>query len=224
VSAAGLAAPARAAEARIEGTDLTHRYGARVGLPRVSFAWDGPGIVAVTGPNGAGKSTLLRILAGLLVPSSGSSTLHVGTHASSGIERRRHVGFLSPSLAFYEEFGVAENLRFAGEALGLADPNRSALAALDRVGLSSRAGDRAGALSSGLRQRMRLAFALLQRPPVLLLDEPGSHLDEAGRARLNELIEEEGDRALVVLATNEPREWMLAKRRIDLGGDLGRPA
>lgn len=223
MSTTGLVAPVTA-PARLEAKDLGHRYGARVGLPRVSFAWEGPGIVAVTGPNGAGKSTLLRILAGLLNPTWGSSSLRVGSLVPQGVERRRHVGFLSPSLAFYEEFGVGENLRFAGEALGLEHPERAASSALERVGLANRAKDRAGALSSGLRQRMRLAFALLQHPPVLLLDEPGSHLDEPGRARLNELIEDEARHALVVLATNEPREWTLAKRRIDLGGDLGRTA
>jgi ABC-type multidrug transport system ATPase subunit len=219
-----VAAPARSV-AQLEAHDLFHRYGPRVGLERLSFALTAPGIVAVTGPNGAGKSTLLRILAGLLHPTSGRSALIVEGHAVPPADRRRHLGFLSPALAFYEEFEVAENLGFAAEALGLAEPERVVASALERVELSERARDRAGALSSGLKQRLRIAFAILQSPPVLFLDEPGSHLDEAGRERLSELIRDEARRALVVVATNEPREWNLAERRIELRGrGLGRPA
>ncbi|HYM82304.1 MAG TPA: ATP-binding cassette domain-containing protein, partial [Candidatus Limnocylindria bacterium] len=171
------------------------------------------------------KSTLLRILAGLLRPSAGASTLALGGRDIAPGERRRHVGFLSPALAFYEELSVAENLRFAAEALGLDAPGSAVVAALGRAGLAERAGDRVGALSSGLAQRLRIAFALLARPSVLLMDEPGSHLDEASHAWLATLVRDEASRRLVVLATNDPREWTLAEQRIELRGrGLGRPA
>jgi heme exporter protein A len=140
----------------------------------------------------------------------------VGGRVVSAAERRGHVGYLSPELAFYEELSVRENLAFAADARGLA-PGAPAVA-LERVGLASRAHDRAGALSSGLMQRLRLAFALMHQPEVLLLDEPGSHLDDDGRTLLFGVLEQEQRRALVVIATNDEREWRRAEQRIELRG------
>jgi len=213
-----LAEATPAVAARLACRDLMHRYGRRVGLERLSFELQAPGITAVVGANGSGKSTLLRILAGLLRPSEGHSTLTIDGRGVAPAARRGAIGFGSPALAFYEELTVRENLRFAAEALGLGDPAGAVMRALERVELVARADDRVAALSSGLLQRLRLAFAVLQRPAVLLLDEPGSHLDEEGHETLTKLLRDEGRRALVVLATNDPREWTLAERRIELGG------
>ena len=80
-------------------------------------------------------------------------------------------------------------------------------------------------LSSGMKQRLRLAFALLGTPALLLLDEPGSHLDEEGRATVARLVEEEGRTGLVLLATNDEREMRLGAQRIELRRrGLGDPA
>jgi ABC-type multidrug transport system ATPase subunit len=204
---------------------LEHRYAGRRGLEPVEFALEGPGVVAIVGANGAGKSTLLRILAGLLRPTHGSTTCQVDGQTVKPAERRHHVGFASPELHLYAELGVAENLRFAADARGLADPDRAVQTALARVGLETRAKDRVEALSSGMKQRLRLAAALLHRPPLLLLDEAGSHLDDEGRRALETIVTEESRSGLVVLATNEEREWRLAERQVRLsGGGLGHPA
>ena len=208
----------------VEARSLAHRFGARVALEPQQFRLDG-GIVAVTGPNGSGKSTLLRIVAGLLRPSAGECVVSVAGRALPPLARRIHAGLMSPMLSFYEELTVGENLEFAAEARGLAAPRRAAAAALERVGLGARAADRAGALSSGLLQRLRLAFATLGSPALLLLDEPGSHLDEEGRGALETWIRSVARDALVMLATNDEREWRLADRTIQLRGrDLGDPA
>jgi heme exporter protein A len=217
-------APASAA-ARFEAVALGHRYGSRVGLETVEFSIASPGLVAVTGANGAGKSTLLRILAGLLRPSLGESRLLVNGVAVPPAARRAHVGYAAPSLHFYDELTARENLAFAAEALGLAAPAERARVALERASLASRADDLVSALSSGMQQRLRLAFAMLQEPPVLLLDEPGNHLDDEGRALLDQVIERQAREHLVILATNDEREWRRAAQRIELrGGGVGRPA
>jgi heme exporter protein A len=224
VSVAVSAAPSTA-PAAIAARDVGHRYSPRRGLEPVSFEVSGPLAVSVTGPNGSGKSTLLRIVAGLLRPSAGACELY-----SAGVEiargaRRDHVGLATPDLSFYEEFTVGENLVFAAEARGLADPRGRVRESLEQVGLWVRAGDRADALSSGMRQRLRLAFALLHRPPVLLLDEPGSHLDDDGRAMVARLVGEHRSQGLVLIATNDEREWKLADRKIELRGrGLGDPS
>jgi heme exporter protein A len=220
-----LETPVATAPVSLEARDLAHRYGRRVGLEPVSFALQGPGVTAVTGPNGSGKSTLLRIMAGLLRSVRGASALTVDGRSIAPAERRRWVGFSSPDLAFYEELSAAENLRFVAETRAMEAPAAAVAAALARVGLSSRADDRVSALSSGLKQRLRLAFALLHRPPVLLLDEPGSHMDEEGRVMLAGLVERERRGTLVLIATNDEGESRLADQRIELRGrGLGHPA
>lgn len=214
-----------ASAVRAEASGLEHRYGARRALEPLSFALAAPAIVAVTGPNGSGKSTLLRIVAGLLRPSAGELRVVIDGAERSRDARRDGVGFASPELAFYEELSALENLTFVAEARGLGSPGRVALEALARCGLGPRARDRVQALSSGLKQRLRLAFATLAAPSLLLLDEPGTHLDDDGQALVARLIADAGRTGLVILATNDEREWRLAGQRIELRpGALGRPA
>jgi heme exporter protein A len=211
---------------RVSGTKLTHRYGPRAtGVRDLEFEFTSPGAVAVTGPNGSGKSTLLRILAGLLRPSGGATTVSVGGRDRPPAHRRDVLGFATPELSFYEEFTATENLVFAAEARGLGTPARAAAAALDRMGLTTRAADRVAAFSSGMKQRLRLAFALLHEPPILMLDEPGSHMDETGRQAVHDVVARHAERGLVLLATNDPEEIQLAARRLELHGHrLGDPS
>ena len=213
-----LASAARGTGVALEARDLAHRYGRRIGLEPVSFTLEAPGVLAITGANGSGKSTLLRILAGLLRATAGTVSLTVEGRAIAAAERRRWVGYAAPELSFYDELSVEENLVFVAQARGLIGPAAAATAALTRVGLDGRARDRVPALSSGMKQRLRIAFALLHRPPLLLLDEPGSHLDDEGRATLAGLVEQERRAGLVLMATNDEREWRLAEQRIELRG------
>jgi heme exporter protein A len=209
----------------LEARNLFHRYGARVGLERLSFRAAAPGVLAIRGANGSGKSTLLRILAGLLRPTEGETALAIEGAPTPPGKRSRWIGYAAPDLAFYSELSAAENLQFAAEARGLERPAEAVSEALARVGLESRGADRAAALSSGMIQRLRIAFALLHQPPILLMDEPGSHLDDEGRAAVTKLVQSERARRLIVIATNEEREWTLADESVELRGrGLGRPA
>ena len=207
---------APAATLTIEAHDLAHRYGRRRGLDPSSFQLASPGSVVVTGPNGSGKSTLLRIVAGLLRPSAGRVAVTIGGRETPPAVRRLMVGFASADLAFYDELSVEENLDFAAEARGLAEPRAAVARALERSGLAVRAKDRVPDLSSGMMQRLRLAFALLGGPALLLLDEPGSHMDEEGRATVARLVHEQAQSGLVLLATNDEREMRLGAQRIEL--------
>ena len=210
---------------RLAGEGLSHRYGARLALESVSFEIGSPGVVAITGENGSGKSTLLRILIGLLRPTAGTSALDLGGVVFEPRRRRRVAGLATPELSFYEEFSAAENLLFAAETRGLPDPRGAVQEALSAVELTPRAEDRVGAFSSGMKQRLRLAFAVLHRPALLMLDEPGSHLDEAGRAVVARLVQSHARSGLVLIATNDPQEMTLAQRRIELRGrGLGSPS
>ena len=182
------------------------RLGGRTVFEGLDFSWQGPGAVAITGRNGSGKTTLLRVLAGLLRPGRGAVTWHDGERAMSRVEARRSLGLLGPEVEMYEELTALENLAFFAEARGLAWSDRHGDAWLDRLGLGGRGRERVGGFSSGMRQRVRLAFAFQAHPSLVLLDEPGTSLDDAGRALLRELVREAAERSLVVVATNDAME------------------
>ncbi len=207
----------------IEARALVRRFARGRGLAAVSFRHAGPGCIAVTGANGAGKSTLLKLIAGLLRPSGGSLAVEVHGTPAAPAARRDVVGYAAPDLQFYEELTAGENLAFVAGCRGLPDGGARVAECLGFVGLAERAHDRVAALSSGMRQRLRLAFAILHRPPLLLLDEPGSHLDDSGRALTERLVAEQRGRGLVVIATNDEREGRLADARIALHGGVGHP-
>jgi heme exporter protein A len=171
-------------------------------------------LLLVRGANGSGKSTLLRCLAGLLAPDGGSIDYREDDTAYDTAGRRRRVGYVAPDLAFYEELTTAENLAFFARLRGVERRRPGEL--LARVGLPP---DRlAGALSSGMRQRLRWAWALLARPRVLLLDEPFQNLDAPGEALARELLEEHLTRGLAVVASPASIELPHVAKRVDLDG------
>lgn len=171
--------------------------------------------LAVTGANGAGKSTLLRILAGLLTPRTGTVTLTVDGHSVPAEERPLQTGLVAPDVGVYEELTARETLRFLAHARHLPAPASRIDEILARVGLAERADDRVGTYSSGMRQRVKYATALLDSPPLLLLDEPAANLDASGRemaASIAGAWRRQG--RLLVVATNRPDEEKRHDRRV----------
>ncbi|HXU43926.1 MAG TPA: ABC transporter ATP-binding protein [Thermoanaerobaculia bacterium] len=184
-------------------TGLTRRFGRVRALSSATAEVAGGGVLVVTGSNGAGKSTLLRCLAGLLAPDSGRIEHVEDGRALPPEERRLRIGWVAPDLAFYDELTTLENLTFFAKLRGL--PPRRGVELLERVGLPA---DRdAGALSSGMRQRLRWAWALLHRPRALLLDEPFQNLDSEGEATARALVAEHlAAGGLAVIASPVPLE------------------
>jgi heme exporter protein A len=201
---------------RIQARSLGVRLGGRVVFDALEFDWEAPGVVAVTGPNGSGKTTLLKVLAGLLVPGRGRIEWEDGGKALGVRDVRARLGFAGPEIGLYEDLTGAENLEFFAAATGRSWNGNESRTLLDRFGLADRGGDRVMGYSSGMKQRLKLAFAVQAEPPLLLLDEPGSNLDDDGRARLVRMVAETGRRALVVVATNDPEEASWAGIRLSL--------
>lgn len=196
-------------------------FGARRVLGSVSLVMAPGDVVSVTGRNGSGKSTLLKIVAGLLRPSHGSVRFSGGP-GDKGVdvaERRRRVGYAAPDLALYDELTGAENLQFFARVRGERLAAASAEQHLGAVGLAGRGHDLVRAYSSGMRQRLRLAFAALAEPALLLLDEPSLALDESGVALIGEMVARQKARGgLTLLATNDRTEARLGERVVVLGG------
>ncbi len=194
-----------------------HHYGTRAVFSRISFEASAGQVVVVTGPNGSGKSTLLRILAGLLIPSEGSIELKFAGKSVNSLQRRRFLGYVSPDLTLYRELTAAENLLFFARLRGIELSRETLIGRLSQVGLRGRGRDLVSAYSSGMRQRLKYAFALLADPPVLLLDEPTANLDVEGVAMVKSVVAEHRKRpggGLTILATNEPDELAWGDRTI----------
>ncbi len=182
------------------------------------------GLLAVAGPNGSGKTTLLKILAGLLSPSGGTVRVRRDGRVLAGDEKRLSVGWAGPDLELYEDLTGEENLLFFRKAAGLPATHDAIRARLAETGLSDAAARRpVGAYSTGMRQRLRLAFALLYDPQILVLDEPYSGLDIAGREMVRKVVTAARERSAVVLASNDERDFETPDRRLDLRGGRGGP-
>ena len=141
--------------------------------------------VALVGPNGAGKSTLLRVLATLFLPTSGSAHIRGHDVTSEPGAVRRLIGVTTvDERSFFWRLSGLENLVFFGELQGLrgTEARRRAQLALEGVGLERDGGRRFSGYSTGMRQRLGIARALLHQPRVLLLDEPTANLDLQHRA------------------------------------------
>jgi ABC-type multidrug transport system ATPase subunit len=176
---------------------LTRAFGRMPVLAGVSGSVRQGEVLLVRGANGSGKSTLLRCLAGLLRPQAGTIR-----HRELGAEldpeqRRRRVGYVAPDLAFYEALTAHENLELFCKLRGV--PAGRAGDLLAALGVPPRR--LAGALSSGMRQRVRWAWAVLHEPRVLLLDEPFQNLDEPGEAAVRALLDRHLESGLAVVAT-----------------------
>jgi ABC-2 type transport system ATP-binding protein len=190
----------------IEIANLTHRYGDRVALDNVSLRIGEGEIFGFLGPNGSGKTTLFRILS-TLVPASAGRIAIMGRELP--VQRdavRQHLGVVFQSPSLDKELTAEENLRHHGHLYGLQGEELKKRIAelLERVGMSERAGERVGRFSGGMRRRVELAKGLLNRPKVLLLDEPSTGLDPGARIDLWRLLKEirQRDGVTILLTTH----------------------
>ncbi len=169
---------------------IGHRYGPHEALRDVSVSL-APGAIGLIGQNGAGKSTLLKILLGLMRPSAGRGTVLGRDLAGSGRLLRLHIGFMPESDCLVPGVKGVDLVSLAGELSGLPrlQARRRAHEILSQLGLEEARYRRCEEYSLGMRQRLKLAAALVHDPQLLLLDEPTAGLDPEGRERMLELLE-----------------------------------
>lgn len=196
------------------------RFDRTVALRDVSLTITAGEAVALLGANGAGKTTLLRTLATLTRPTRGQ-VLAFGVNAwAHKAEVRRRIGVVAHQPYIYPELSCRENLLFFARMFSVAGAEGAVEGSLRRVGLANRGDDRASALSRGLLQRLNLARAILHTPAVLVLDEPDTGLDAAGRRVLASLIEDQIARGGSVIFTSHQLDFAfdMASRVIVISG------
>jgi ABC-2 type transport system ATP-binding protein len=177
------------AAAVISTTGLVKRFSDVDAVAGIDLHVPTGGIYGFLGPNGAGKTTTIRILLGLIRPTRGSASLF-GQAVAPGQPVLDRVGALVERPAFYPYLSAADNLRVLGLARGIAAARLAAAVpeALNRVGLGEAAKRKAGRFSTGMRQRLGIAAALLGQPELLILDEPANGLDPNGVVDVRQLI------------------------------------
>lgn len=203
---------------RLSVSDLSKRFGSRKVFSGVSFDVLTGETLAVVGPNGSGKSTLLMTLLGEIRPSKGAVTFADDGGVLTETVLQRTTSLVSPYLNLYDSLSGEENLVFFSQVAGAHVTGKEINALLCRVGLEGRGSDLVRAYSSGMKQRLKYALALMNQPEFLFLDEPTSNLDEDGKKIVYNIIEEYGRRAVVVIATNETEDQRFASQFCRLGG------
>lgn len=199
-------------------------FGRRRVLSHVSARVGFGQTLVVTGANGSGKSTLLRIVAGVLSATEGTVCVKVDGSLLDSAGLRNEIGYAAPDLVLYPDLTAVENLRFFGTLRGLQLETPALRSLLERVGLRGRGRDLVSSYSSGMRQRLKIAFALLHDPTILVLDEPTANLDADGAAMARAIVQEHRSRGIVIVATNEPDEAEWADELVQLGERHGVPA
>jgi ABC-2 type transport system ATP-binding protein len=190
--------------AAISARGLGKRFGSRVAFEDLTFEVGAGEVFGFLGPNGAGKTTTVRVLGTLIEPTTGSAEVAgIPLSTDVGPELRGRIAIMPENPGLYLRLSVYDNLEYFAGLYGI--PPRAArqriMSALDAVEIASRAGDLAGALSKGLRQRASLARTLLSEPQVLFLDEPTSGLDPVASREVRELIDGLRRRGVTVFLT-----------------------
>ncbi len=200
----------------IELTDVTKVYdsgGKQIGLSDVSLAIPPGQFTAIMGPSGSGKSTLLNLVAGLDRPTRGAimvDGVNVGSLSEAALARyrRQHLGFVFQFFHLLNQLTVLDNVLLPAQLAGMKTTTARTRARelLDQLGIAEKAGEYPARLSGGQRQRVAIARALVNRPAVLLADEPTGALDSRSGEQVLELLAEVNRAGqTVVMVTHDAR-------------------
>ena len=181
--------------------NLTKRYGDKTAIDQVSCSLT-PGITGLLGANGAGKSTLMRMVCGVMKPTSGSITLD--QYDVTEKEYRNLIGYLPQDFGYYPEFTGMEFLLYVAALKGL-DRQTAGMRSrelLEQVNLEKDGAKKIKTYSGGMKRRLGIAQALLNRPKLIVLDEPTAGLDPKERVRFRHIFEQLGRDNIVLLSTH----------------------
>lgn len=193
-----------AGEAMVEVDGCTHWFGDVVAVSEVSFTL-GAGVTALLGPNGAGKSTLLRLLCGLVAPARGTVRV-LGRDPRLDIAVHRHLALVPQQETVFDRLTALELVETCALLRGVEDPSDKAATALGLVELDPADPRHLPTYSRGMRQRVKVAQAIVHNPAVIVLDEPLTGLDPRQRRHMTELFHRLGDQGRCVIVSSHVLE------------------
>lgn len=200
-------------------SELSKSYSVKEVFSKLSIEYTG-GKIGVAGSNGAGKSTLLRCISGLILPDKGTVTWSVHEETLSPKQIKPHLGYAAPYVELYEELTARENLQFIRDLRSDQDCEKISNL-IHQFQLTAFADSLYGELSSGQQQRVKLASAVVHKPSILCLDEPGTNLDEKGHAIVEQMTQKCVDSGgIVILASNQKRELDICDVFIQLKSEV----
>jgi heme exporter protein A len=202
----------------LTATGISKEFSRRTIFRDVSISLSQGDSLAITGRNGSGKSTLVKVVAGLLSAPRGKVEYAVDAKPLAIENLRHHIGFVSPYLQLYDEFSGGENLELLSKIRSDVGIDSGRIQeVLATVGLWERRSDDVRTYSSGMKQRLKYAFAVLHRPSLLILDEPTSNLDHDGIAMVKKVVDEQKNQGVLIVATNDADEAGWCSANIELG-------
>ena len=157
----------------------------------------------LSGKTGAGKTTLMRIVSGLLNPTDGEVNYTKNGEELKEREHFKHLGLVGPYLELYNDLTAMENLKFFSKMKKIENPAGIITELLQKMNLNGHENDLVKNYSSGMKQRLKYVFALLDSPAILLLDEPTSNLDKEGISTVYKIMEAQKTNGILIIATND---------------------
>lgn len=175
---------------RVQVENVSKKMGATQALQNVGTVFEAGRVHGVVGPNGAGKTTLLRLLAGLLHPDEGDILYERGGQTLTAVQERPHIGYFPQEPSLYPDLSCMEHLEFFRDLYGLnaADFDKRTSKLLSATGMAPFTDRPAGKLSGGMYKKLGLMCVLLNRPQLLLLDEPTVGVDPVSRQELWDIV------------------------------------
>ncbi len=202
----------------LECRDVRRRFGEIQAVDGVSFHVEPGETYGLLGPNGAGKTTTISMIAGLLAPDGGEVIVGGQPMTTRSIKLRERIGYVPQDLAIYPDLSGRENLVFFARLYGMSssDAKNRANEVLETIGLSDRARDQTKKYSGGMKRRLNIGIGLLNRPKLLILDEPTVGVDPQSRNAILESVEQLSTAGMAVLYTTHYME--VAERLCDRVG------
>lgn len=200
----------------VEAVNLKKVFGRRLIFNNLNFKFENNGVYGIAGANGSGKSTLVKIIAGIIAPSAGKLSHSYNGEIIKPELLHNHIGLVSPYLVLYDEFTAWENLSLFAEIRGMHFDQNKAADLLKNFNIYDRKDDEVKTYSSGMKQRLKFAFAFIHSPNVIILDEPISNLDNEGKEKVYDLITSESKNSIILVASNDDSDLNLCSSVISI--------
>ncbi len=194
--------------------NIGKNFGEKKIFSNINFEISSGSSVSITGPNGSGKKTLMRIISGLINPTEGNVTYYNNDSKLENRDKFGHLGLVGPYLELYDDLTAMENMQFFSKMKRISNHKNIIFELLEKMNLAGQETELVKNYSSGMKQRLKYVFALLDSPEILLLDEPTSNLDKEGINTVYEIMENQKSKGILIIATNDEADLKFGDKQI----------